>query len=138
MLSNTLWPHGVQHTRLPCPSPSPRDCSNSCPLSQWCHPTDSSSVLPCSSCLQSFPTSGSFHMNRLFTSCGQSIGVSASVLLMNIQNWFPLGLTDLNSLLSKGLWESSPTPQHKGINSLAFNHLYGPTLTFKHDYWKKI
>ena len=98
-------PFGLQHTRLPCPSPSPRVCSNSCPSSWWCHPNVSSSVVPCSSCLQSFPASRSFPVSWLFTSGGQRIGVSASasVLPMNIQGWFPLGLTDLISLQSKGL-----------------------------------
>ena len=105
VVSDSLQPHGLQHARLPCPSPSPRACSNSCLLSQWCHPTISSSVVPCSSCLQSFPASGSFPVSHLFTSGGQSIGVSAStsVLPMNIQDWFPLGLTDLISFQSKGL-----------------------------------
>ena len=97
--------HGLQHTRLPCPSPTPRVCSNSCPLNQWCHPTISSSVIPFSSCLQSFPASGSFQMSQFFASCGQSIGVSAlaSVLPMNIQDWFPLGWTVWISLQSKSL-----------------------------------
>ena len=104
-VSDSLRPHGLQHTRLPCPSPSPRACSNSCPSSQWCHPTISSSVASFSSCPQSFPASGSFPMSGLFASGGQSIGASASasVLLMNIQGWFPWGLTDLISLQSKGL-----------------------------------
>ena len=104
VMSNSLQPHGLQHTRLPCPSPSPRACSNSCPLSQWCHPNISSSVVPFSFCFQSFPASGSFPMSRLFASDGQSIGASASAsaLPMNIQGWFPLGLTGL-ILLSKGL-----------------------------------
>ena len=103
--SDSLWPHGLQHTRLPCPSLSPRVCSNSCPWSQWCHPTISSSVIPFSSCFQSFPTSGSFPMSQFFASCGQNIGPSssASVLPMNIQDWFPLELTGLISLQSKGL-----------------------------------
>ena len=98
-------PHGLQHARVPCPSPSPSICSNSCPVSQWYHPTISSSVIPFSSCLQSFPTSGSFPMNQLFTSVGQHIGAlaSASVLPMNIQGWFPLGLTGVISLQFKGL-----------------------------------
>ena len=97
--------HGLQHTRLPCPLPSPRACSNSCPLSQWCHPTISSSVVPFSPCLQSFLASGSVLISQLFTSRSQSIGAStsASVLPMKIQDWFPLGLTGLISLLSKGL-----------------------------------
>ena len=91
--------HGLQHTRPPCPSPTPRACPNSCPLSQWCHPTISSSVIPFSSCLQSFPASGSFQMSQFFISGGQSIGVSASasVLPVNIQDWFPLGWTGLIS-----------------------------------------
>ena len=94
-----LWPHWLQHTRLACPSPTPRVCSNSCPLSRWCHPTISCSAFPFSSCLQSFPASGSFPMSHFFASGGQSIGVwaSASVLPMNIQYWFPLGLTGLIS-----------------------------------------
>ena len=101
----TLHPHGLQQARLPCPSPTPRTCSNSSPLSQWCHSTISSSIIPFSSCLQSFPASGSFLMSHLFTSGSQSIGASAStsVLRMNIHGWFPLGLTLLISLHSKGL-----------------------------------
>ena len=105
VVSDSLWPHGLQQTRLRYPSPTPRACSNSCPLSWWCHPTISSSVIPFSSCLRSFPASGSFPMSWLFSSGGQSIGasVSASVLPMNIQGWFPLGLTGLISLQSKEL-----------------------------------
>ena len=105
VMSNNLWPYGLQHTRLPRPSPSPGICSNSCPLSQWCHPTISSSVIPFSSCLQSFPASGSFPVNQFFTSGGQNMGASASasVLPMNIHSWFPLRLTGLISLLSKRL-----------------------------------
>ena len=93
----TLLPCGLQHTRLPCPSPSPGVCLNSCPLSRWCHPTISSSVVPFSSCLQSFPESGSFPMSQLFTSGGQSIGAFAiaSVIPLNSQDWFPVGLTGL-------------------------------------------
>ena len=103
--SDSLRLHGLQHARPTCPSPTPRVHSNSSPLSQWCHPTILSSVVPFSSCLQSFPASGSFQMSQLFTSGGQSIGGSAStsVLPMNSQDWFPLGLTDWISLLSKGL-----------------------------------
>ena len=103
-MSNTLQPHGLQHTRLPCPSPTPKACSNSCPLIQWCHPTSSSSVIPFS-CLQSFPESGFFQTSQFFTSGGQSIGVSASasVLPMNIKDWSPLGWTGWISLQSKGL-----------------------------------
>ena len=103
--SDSLRPHGPQHARPPCPSPTPRVCSNSCPLHRWCHPTNSHSVVPFSSYLQYFPTSVSFPVNRLFILSGQSIGASASasVLPMNIQGWFPLGLTGLMSLQSKGL-----------------------------------
>ena len=105
VVSNCLWPHGLQHARPPCPSPTPRVYSNSCPLSWWCHPTISSSVVPFSSCFQSFPASGSFQMNQFFTSGGQSIAVwaSTSVLPMNSQDWFPLGWSGWISLQSKGL-----------------------------------
>ena len=105
VMSNSLWPHGLQCTRLPCPSPSPRACSNLCPLNQWCHPTISSSVVPFSSCLQTFPASGYFPMSQLFASGGQSTGASASasVLPMNSQYWFPLELTGLISLQFKVL-----------------------------------
>ena len=105
VMSDSLWPHGLQHTWPPCPSPITGVYSNSCPLSQWCHPTISSSLVPFSSHLQSFPASGSFPISQLFASGGQSIGVSAStsVLLMNIKDWSPLGLTGSISLQSKGL-----------------------------------
>ena len=105
IMSSSLRPHGLQHTRPSCPSPTPRVYSNSCPLSQWCHPTISFSVVPFSSCLQSFPASGCFQMSWFFTSGGQSIGVSASasVLPINIQDWFPLGWTGWIPLQSKGL-----------------------------------
>ena len=99
----TQQPHRLQHARLSCPLLFPRICSNSCPLSWWCHSTISSSVTPFSSCLQSFPASGPFPMNRLFALGGQSIGALASVLPMNIQGWFSLELTGLVSLLSKGV-----------------------------------
>ena len=102
IMSNSLQPHGLQHTSLPYSSLSLGVCSNSCPLSQWCHPTISPSVAPLF-CLQSFPAPVSFPMSRLFTSGDQSIGASASVLPMNIHGFFPLGLTGLSSLLSKGL-----------------------------------
>ena len=104
IVSDSLWPHGPQHTRLPCPSPTPKACSNSCLSSQWCHPTILSSIIHFSSCLQSFPASGSFPMSQFFTSGGQSVGASASasVFSMNIQGWFSLELTCLISLLSKG------------------------------------
>ena len=104
-MSDSLWLHGLQHARLPCPSPAPRTYSNSCPSSWWCHPTISSSVVPFSSYLESCPASGSFPMSQFFASGGQSIGVSASAsfLPMNIQDWFPLGLIGLISKQSKGL-----------------------------------
>ena len=112
---NSLWPCGLQHARLPCPSPSPGVCSNLCPSGRWCHPNISSSVIPFSSCLQSFPAAGSFQMSQFFTSGGQSIGasVSASVFPMNIQDWFSLGWTGWISLQSKGLSRvfSNPTVQ---------------------------
>ena len=123
-LLSCVWPfatHGLQRARLPCPSPTPGVYSNSRPPSQWCHPTISSSVAPFSSCPQSFPVSGSFIMSQLFASGGQSIGVSASasVLPMNIQDWFPLGLTGLISLQSKGLSRvfSSTTAQKHQFSS---------------------
>ena len=103
VVSDSLQPHGLQHVRLPCPSPTPKACSNSCPLSRWCHPTISSPVVPFSSHLQSFPASGSFPVSPLFASGGQSTGVSASVLPVNIQDWSPLGWTGWISLQSKGL-----------------------------------
>ena len=129
VMSDSLWPHGPQHARPPCPSPTPGVYLNSCPLSWWCHPTISSSVIPFS-CPQSFPASGSFQMRKLFETGGQSTGASAStsVLPMNTQDWSPLGWTVLISLQSKGLSkESSPTPQFKSINSLAISFLYSPT-----------
>ena len=142
-MSDSLQPHELQHARLPCPLLSPRICSNSCPLSQWCHPTSSSSITPFSSCPLSFPASRSFPMSftlikRLFPSGGQSIGASASasVLPMNILSWFPLGLTGLISLLSKGLSRVFSSTKYKSINSLVLSLLYGPTLTSIHDYWK--
>ena len=105
VMSDSLRPHGLKHARLPWPSPNPGACSNPCPLNQWCHPTILSSIVPFSSCLQSSPASGSFLVSQLFASGGQSTGASASasVLLMNIQDWFPLGLTGLISLQSKRL-----------------------------------
>ena len=103
--SNSLWPHGLEHTRPPCPSPAPIVYPNSCSLNWWCHPIISSSDIPFSSCPPSFPASGSYQMNQLFTSRGQSTGVSASasVLPMNTQDWFPLGWTGWISLQPKGL-----------------------------------
>ena len=103
VLSDSLWPHVLQHSTLPCPSPSPGVCSNSCPLNQCGYLTISSFAAPFSFCLQSFPASMSFPMSQLLASGGQSIGTSASVLPMNIQGWFPLGLIGLIFLQSKGL-----------------------------------
>ena len=123
IMSNSLQPHGLHHARLPCPSLCPGICSNSCPLSQWCHPTISSSITPFSSCPWSFPASESFLMSQLFASGGQSIRASASVLPMNIQGFFPLELTGLISLLSKGLSRvfSSTTVQNIDINEPLIN-----------------
>ena len=131
-----VQPHRLQLARLPCPPPSPRLCSNSCPLSRWCHPTISSSVVPFSSCLLSFPASWSSPISQFFASGGQSIRASASapVLPMNIQDWSPLGWTGWISLLKTQ--ESSPAPQFKSINSLVFSLRYGPTLKSIHDQWK--
>ena len=138
VLSHSLLPHGLQHARLFCPSPSPGACSNSCPLSQWCHPTIFSSVVPFSSCFQSFPASGSFLMSQLFASGGQNIGASASpsVLPANTQDWSALGWTGWISLQSKDSQESSPTLHFKSINSSVLSFLYSPTLTTVHDHWK--
>ena len=138
VMSDSLWPHGLQHARPPCPSPTARVYSNSCPLNWWCHPTTSSSVVPFSSRLQSFPGSGFFPVSQYFTSGGQSIRVSASawVLPMNIQDRFPLGLTGWITLQSKGLSRvfSNTTVQKHQFFTLSF--LYSPTLTSIHDYWK--
>ena len=133
----TVWPHGLQHTRLPCLSPTPGACSNSCPLSWGCHPTLSSSGIPFSSCLQSSPASGPFPMSQFFASGSQSIGASASasVLPMNIQDWSPLGWTGWISLQSKGLSRAfSNTTVQK--NRFFGTQLYTPTLTSIHDRWK--
>ena len=136
VVSDSLQPHGLQHTKPPCPSPTPGVYSNSCPLSQWCHPTISPSVVPFSSCPQSFPASGSFQMSQFFASGGQSIRVSTStsVLPMNIQDWFPLGWTSWISLQSQGLSRvfSNTTVQKQHF----FSALHGLTLTSIHDYWK--
>ena len=139
VVSDSLWPHRLQHARLPCPSLSPRVCSNSCPLSWWWHPTISSSVTPFSSCPQSFLASVSFLVSQLFTSGGQIIGVSASasVLPMYIQSWFPLGLTGLISLLSKGLsrvFSSTTVQKHQFFSaqrSLWCNSYMGTWLLVK-------
>ena len=138
VVSDSLQPHGLQHVRPPCPSPTPWVHSNSCPSSQWCHSTISSSVIPFSSCLQSFPTSESFPVSQFFTSGGQSIGASAwtSVLPMNIQDLFTLGLAGWSPCSPGDSQESSPTPQFKSINSLVLSFFHGPTVTSIHDYWK--
>ena len=130
-MSDSLRPHELQHTRLCSPPVSPRVCSNSCPLSQWCHPTISSSV---ASCLQSFPASWSFLMSWLFASDGQSIGASASILLMNIQDWFPLGVTGLISLQSKRLsrvFSSTTVRKHQffGAQHSLYSQLSHPYTT---------
>ena len=132
----TLQPQGLQHARLPCPSPSPKAWSNSCPLSRWYHPTISSSVVPFSSCLQSFPASGSsFLMSPLFTSGGQSIGAPdlASVLPVNTRDCFPLGSMVWAPCSPSNSQESSLTPQFKSINSLVLS-LYGSAPTSIYDY----
>ena len=138
VVSDSLWPHEPQHTRPPCPSPTPGVQPNPCPSSQCCHPTISSSVIPFSSCLQFFPASESFQMSQFFTSGGQSIGVSALVSLfpVNIQDWWPLGWTGWISLLSKGLsrvFSNTTVQKHQFFGT---QHFYSPTLTSIHDYWK--
>ena len=138
VVSDSWQHHGLQHARLPCPSPTPRAYSNSCPLSWWCHPTTSSSFVSFSSCLQSFPASGCFSMSQFFASAGQRIGVSASawVLPMNIQDWFPLGWTGWISLQSKGLsgvFSNTTVQKHQFFGAQLS---YSPTLTSIHDYWK--
>ena len=138
VMSDSLWPHEMQHARPPCPSPNPGVHQNPCLLSQWCHPTISASVTPFSFCPQSFPGSGSFQMTQLFAWGGQSIGVSASasVLPMNTHDWSPLGWIGWISLQSKGSQESSPTPQFKSINFSVLSFLHSPTLTSIHYHWK--
>ena len=133
VMSNSLQPHGLHHTRLPCPSPTPRVHPNSCPLSRWCHPTISSSVVPFSACLQFFPASRSSQMSQLFVSGGQNIRLSAStsVLPMNTQDWSPLEWTGWTSLQSKGLsrvFSNTTVQKHQFFSpqlSLQFNsHIY--------------
>ena len=136
VVSDSLRPHGLQHPRPPHPSPILEVYSNSCPLSQLCHPTISSSVIPFSSCLQSFPASGSFQMGQFFASSGQSIRVSASVLPMNIQEWFPLGWTGWISLQSEGLSRVFSNTTVQNHQFFGAELLYSPTLTSIHDYWK--
>ena len=138
VMSDSLQPHELQHARASCPSPTPGDHPNPCPSSQWCHPAISSSVVPFSSCPQSFPASGSFPMSQLFASGGQSIGVSALALVlpMNTQDWSPLGWTGWSPWSPRDSQGSSPTPQFKSINSSALSFLYSPTLTSIHDHRK--
>ena len=133
VMSDSSWPHGLQHARLPCPSPVPGACSNSCPLSWWCHPTISSSIDPFSSCLQSFPALGSFPMSWLFTSDSQSIGASAlaSVLPVNIQGLFPVGRTGWLCLQSKGL--SSLLQHHTSKASILWRSAFF-TVQLSHPY----
>ena len=139
-MSNSVGPHGLQHTSLPCPSPSPGICSNSCPLSRWCHPTISSSVIPFSSCPQSFPTSWSFSMSQFFAPVGQSIGASASASVLPMTDYSGLisfRVDWLDLLAVQGILKR--LIQHhslKSINSSALSLLYGPTLTSLHDHWK--
>ena len=139
VVSDSLRPHRLQHTRLPCPSPSPGTCSNSCPVSQWCYPAILFSVVPFSSCLQSLPASGAFLMSWLFTSGGQSIGASASVLPMNIQDWLPLGIEwldlavqrTLRSLLQHHSWKASIL-RRSAFFTVQLSHPYmttGKTIT---------
>ena len=136
VMSNSLWPQGLQHARPPYPSPTPRVYSYSYPLSQWCHATISPSVIPFTSHVQSLLASGSSPVNQFFALGGQSIGVSAStsVLPMNIQYWFPLGWTG-SPCSPKDSQESSPTSQLKSINSSALSFLYSLTLISIHDYY---
>ena len=138
VVSDSLRPHESQNARPPCPSSTPGVHPNSCPLSRWCHPAISSSVVPSSSCPQSLPASRSYPMSQLVTWSGQSIGVSAlaSVLRMNTQDWSPLGWTGWISLQSKDSQESSPRLQFKSINSSVLRFLHRPTLTSIHDHWK--
>ena len=137
VVSDSLQPHKPQHPRPPCPTPTSVAYPNSCLLSWWCHPTISSSVVPFSSCPQSFPASGSFPMSHLFTSGGQSIGVSASTsdFPINTQAWYPLGWTGWISLQSKGLariFSNTTVQKHQFFAA----QLYSPTLKSIHDYWK--
>ena len=138
VVSDSLRPHESQHARPPCPSPTPGVYPNSCPLSWWCHPAISSSLIPFSSCPQSLPASESFPMSQLFAWGGKSIGVSASasVLPMNTQDWFPLVWTGWISLQSKALSRVFAAWQLKSINSSALSFLHSPTLTSIHDQWK--
>ena len=138
VMSNSLQLHGLQHTRLPCPSPTPRACSNSCPLSRWCHPTISSSVVPFSSCLQSFPASGSFQMSQLFASSGQSIWVfSFSISPSNEYSGLISFRTAWLYFLAVQGTLKSLLRHHSSKASSVLSFLYSPTLTSIHDYWEK-
>ena len=142
-MSNSLQPHGLQHARLPCPLPTPGAYSNSCPLSRWGYPTISSSVVPVSSCLQSFPALGSFLMSQFFTSGGQSVGVSASasVIPVDIQYWFPLGWTGWISFQSKELsrvFSNTTVEKHQFFSaqlSLICNKMHIHTVKFFQQSW---
>ena len=131
--SDSLWPHGLQHAMPPCPSPTPGVYSNLCPLSQWCHPTISSPVVPLSFGLQSLPATGSFQISQLFTSGGQSISASASVLPMDAQDWFPLGWIGWESKGLSRVFSNSTVQEHQFFG---MSFLYSPILTSIHDYWK--
>ena len=137
-MSNSLQLHGLQHARAHCSSPTPGAWANSCPSSWWFHPTISSSVKLFCSSFQSFPVTGFFLKSQFFTSVGQSIGgsISASVLRMNIQDWFPLGWLGGSSCSPGDSQESCPTPQFKIINSSSLTILYGATVISIHDNWK--
>ena len=138
VVSDSLRPHESQHARPPCPSPAPGVHSDSRPLSQWCHPAISPSVIPLTSCSQSLPAPESFPMSQLFAWGDQSTGVSAStsVLPIKTQDWSPLELTVGSLCSSRDSQESSPTPKFKSINSLALSFLHSPPLISIHDYWK--
>ena len=137
VVSDSLWPHELQHTRPPCPSPTPGHYPNSCPLSQWCHPAISSSVVPFSSCPQSLPASESFPMSQLFTWGGQSTSFSFSIIpSKEIPGLVSFRMDWLDLLAVQGTQESSPTPQFKSINSSALSLLHSPTLTSIHDHRK--
>ena len=151
VMSDSMQPLGLQYARPPCLSPTPRACSNSCPSSRWCHPTVSSSVVPFSSFLQSFPASGFFPVSQFFTSGGQSIGASASVsvLPMNIQDWFPLGWIGLISLQSKGLsrvFSNTTVQQHQFFSAQIYwwsnSHIHAwllekPKLWLDRPFWQR-
>ena len=138
VMSDSWRPHGPQHTRPSCLSPTLGVYPNSCPLSQWCHPTISSSVVRFSSCLESFLASGYFQMNQLFASGGKNIGLSASTsfLPMNTQDWSPLGWTVGSPCIPRDSQESPPMPQFENVISSVLDFLYSPTLTSIHDFWK--